>query len=143
MVNSVVDADQALYLVVQVALRKVIGTLDIDEVLERREQLGELIHTQAKESPEQFGMRLLSVDIKDITFPGSLKQTFAQVVKARHDGLAALERARGEAAALRSLANTAKILDGNPTLMNLRLLQSLDESSGNSLVLKVTGEKAV
>jgi len=68
-------------------------------------------------------------------FPGELKRTFAQVVTARKDGLAALERARGETAALRNLANAAKLVDANPALLQLRLLQQIAESAGNTIVL--------
>ena len=68
-------------------------------------------------------------------FPGQLKEIFAQVVKARKEGLAALERARGETAALRNLANAAKMAEKSPALMQLRLIQAVGESSGNSVVL--------
>ncbi len=68
-------------------------------------------------------------------FPGELKNIFAQVVNARKEGLAALERARGETAALRSLANAAGALDNNPGLLQLRLLQVLEKNSGNTVVL--------
>jgi hypothetical protein len=54
------------------------------------------------------------------------------LIRARQEGLAALERARGEQAALRSLANAAKMLDGNPALMNLRILQTLSASQGTT-----------
>jgi hypothetical protein len=52
-----------------------------------------------------------------------------------------LERARGETAALRNLANAARMLEGNPALQNLRLLQSLNavQNSGNTLILGVPG----
>lgn len=49
--------------------------------------------------------------------------------------LAALEKARGETAALRNLANAARMLEGNPNLMQLRLVQALGEASGSTLVL--------
>jgi len=45
-----------------------------------------------------------------------------------------LERARGESAALRNLANAARMLDENPSLLQLRALQALGESSGNTLL---------
>ncbi len=70
-------------------------------------------------------------------FPGALKQTFAQVVLARKEGQAALERARGETAALRTLANAAKMMEDNPALLQLRLLHALAGSTGNTLVLGV------
>ena len=88
-----------------------------------------------KDKVKELGLKLLSVNIKDIMFPGPLKQIFAQVVKARKEGQAALEKARGESAALRNLSNAAKMIETNPNLMNLRLIQSLGESSGNTLVL--------
>jgi len=63
------------------------------------------------------------------------------VLKAKQKGLAALERARGESAALRNLANAVRVLEGNPALMNLRLLQSLSaaQNAGNTLVLGMPG----
>ena len=65
-----------------------------------------------------------------------------EVLKAKQEGQAALERARGESAALRNLANAARVLDGNPALMNLRLMQSLSaaQGAGNTLVFGMPGE---
>src|SRR2546430_9264930 len=52
-----------------------------------------------------------------------------------------LFRSRGESASLRNLANAARVLEGNPALMNLRLMQSLTaaQNAGNTLVLGVPG----
>jgi hypothetical protein len=68
-------------------------------------------------------------------FPGDLKRIFSQVVKARKEGQAALEKARAETATLRHLANAASLIDRHPTILQLRLLQAVQESSGNTLVL--------
>src|SRR5258708_22735068 len=69
--------------------------------------------------------------------PAELKRAFGDVLKAKQEGQAALERARGESASLRNLANAARVLEGNPALMNLRLMQSLTaaQNAGNTLVL--------
>jgi len=64
---------------------------------------------------------------------------FSQVVRARHEGLAALERARGESAALRNLANAASLIEQRPALMQLRILQAIGQASGNTLVLGMNG----
>ncbi len=98
------------------------------------------LYELTQEKIKELGLELLSVNIKDIMFPGPLKQIFAQVVKARKEGQAALEKARGETAALRNLANAAKMIESNPNLMNLRLIQSLGESSGNTLVLGIPSQ---
>jgi len=83
----------------------------------------------------RLGLELVQADVKDLTLPGDLKKLFTQVTKARQEGLAALERARGETAALRSLANAARLVQDNPALMQLRLLQVLGEQPGNTVVL--------
>ena len=77
------------------------------------------------------------MELKDLMYPAELKRAFAESLKARQEGQAALERARGESAALRNLANAARVLEGNPELLNLRLLQSITaaQSAGNTLVL--------
>jgi len=62
------------------------------------------------------------------------------VVKARQEGLAALEKARGETAALRNLANAAQLIERTPALMQLRLLQVVGQNSGNTVVLGVPAQ---
>ncbi len=101
-------------------------------------KLAELTEAKAR----ALGLRLISVGLKDIMFPGKLKEVFAQVVSARKEGLAALEKARGETAALRNLANAAKMIESNPGLMQLRMLQTLGGSSGNTLVLGLPPQTA-
>ena len=60
-------------------------------------------------------------------------------MKARQEGLAALEKARGETAALRNLANAAQLVERTPSLMQLRALQVLAQQPGNTLVLGMGG----
>lgn len=134
-INHVHNYQEALYLELQLALREIIGNAAIDTLLESRNEFSEKLFELTHEKIKELGLELLSVNIKDIMFPGPLKQIFAQVVKARKEGQAALEKARGETAALRNLANAAKMIESNPNLMNLRLIQSVGESSGNTLVL--------
>jgi regulator of protease activity HflC (stomatin/prohibitin superfamily) len=130
----------ALYQHLQVALRGIVGAAPISQLLERRAELGRQLHESAERQAAAMGLDLESADIKDIMFPGETKKIFAEVVKARQDGLAALERARGETAALRHLANAAELLDKKPTLLTLRSLQALSESTNATLVLGVPND---
>jgi regulator of protease activity HflC (stomatin/prohibitin superfamily) len=125
----------ATYLLLQVALREVVTTMTIDEILERRGSIGPSVHERCVEDAAQFGVELLSVQIKDLMFPGPLKRLFAQVTEARQQGLAAVEKARGETAALRGLANAARLVDASPSLLHLRTLQQLSGSSGNTVIV--------
>lgn len=134
-VNRVRNFQEALYLELQLAAREIIGSADIDTVLSSRNELSARLYQMTERKADELGLRLISVNLKDIMFPGKLKEMFAQVVNAKKEGLASLERARGETAALRNLANAAKMIDGNPNLMQLRMLQAVGESSGNTLIL--------
>lgn len=127
--------EAALYLELQLALRELVGAVKIDELLDKRQELSAQLFERTTPAIQALGLELLSVSVKDVMFPGELKRIFAQVVKAQKEGLAALERARGESAALRNLANAAKMLEQNPALMQLRLLQAVGDGSGNTVVL--------
>ncbi len=135
--NKAQNFQDALYLELQIALRKIVGAADIDSVLKSRSEFSKKLMEMTETKARSLGLKLISVHVKDILFPGKLKEVFAQVVSARKEGLAILEKARGETAALRSLANAAKMIEANPHLIQLRLVQSLGQSSGNSLVFGI------
>lgn len=132
-INGQANYAQALYLFLQLAVREVISTSKA--VLENRAGFAEKIRALAEPQVQRLGLKLLTANLKDLMISGDLKRSFAQVVKARKEGEAALERARAETAALRSLANAARILQDNPQLVQLRMLQAMGESAGNTLVV--------
>lgn len=134
-INTVEQYYLALYQTLQLALRELIGGTEIDELLAGRDSIGEKVLASTSDALRTYGIELLAVDIKDIMFPGELKRTFAQVVNARKEGQAALEKVRGETAALRNLANAASLMRGNPMLLQIRLMQQIASSSGNKVVV--------
>jgi regulator of protease activity HflC (stomatin/prohibitin superfamily) len=138
-VNEVEDFATALYTTLQLALREIVGGTEIEQLLEARGEIGKRLTELANERAESLGLKLHSVDLRDIMFPGDLKKMFAQVVGARKEGQAALEKARGETAALRNLANAARLMEGNPSLLQLRLLQQMGVSGGNTIVVGLPG----
>jgi len=136
--NNAYNYSESLYSILQLELRDLFGSTPIDELLAKRKQIGESLFERSRGKATELGLVLLSSDIKDIMLPGELKNIFAQIVNARKEGQAALERARGESASLRNLANTAKLLENNPALLQLRILQVLESKSGNTIVLSAS-----
>ena len=134
-VTSSASFQQAAYLVLQLALREIVAARSIDEVLSQRGEIGAQLVDVASAPLAALGLRLQSADVKDVMFPGELRRVFAQVSEARQAGLAALERARGETAALRNLANAARAVAGNPALLQLRMLQAMEGSTGHTFVI--------
>ena len=130
-----------VYNLTQLALRAVINGMAVEALLNQKLEIGAQLLARVKGDAEKLGINVIAVEVKDVMFPADLKRAFAEVLKAKQEGQAALERARGETAALRSLANVARVLEGSPALMNLRLMQSLAtaQNAGSTLVLGMPG----
>ncbi len=126
-----------LYNVAQLALRNVVSGVAAEALLTQRLDIAPQLLARVQPDAAKIGVTVHAVEVKDVMLPTELKRAYGDVLKAKQEGQAALERARGESAALRNLANAARVLDGNPALMNLRVLQSLAtaQNAGNTLVL--------
>ena len=129
------DFLRSLYVALQAGLRDAISGRTADEILAARAEIGPAIGAAIASDVARIGVEVLGVDVRDVMVPGELKRAFAGIVAARGEGEAALERARGETAALRSLANAGRLVEENPGLVQLRLLHQLEASSGNTVVL--------
>lgn len=129
----------ALYTALHGGLREALAGRTADEVLAARAEIGPAVGGAVASELARLGVELLGVDVRDVMVPGELKRAFAGIVAARREGEAALERARGETAALRSLANAGRMIEDNPGLLQLRILQQLGGSSGNTIMLGVPG----
>ena len=134
-INQVQNYTTTLYTLIQVALRQIISSRSLEELLAGRADVGPKVLEASAQPALAFGLKVASVDVRDVMLPGDLKRIFAQEVAARKEGLAALEKARGETAALRNLANAARMIEDNPALMQLRLLQQLGAAGGTTVVL--------
>jgi regulator of protease activity HflC (stomatin/prohibitin superfamily) len=132
--HEVQDWRGHLYNTVQLNLRTLVAAQPIEALLVKRLDVGKHLLAEVQTEAAKIGIIVHGTEVKDVMFPGDLKKVFAEVLKAKQEGQAALERARGESAALRNLANAARLLDSNPALQNLRLMQALG-APGNTLVL--------
>jgi regulator of protease activity HflC (stomatin/prohibitin superfamily) len=130
-----------LYNAAQVTVRAVVGGVDIEALLRQRLEIGARLLARLQPEAARIGINVLAVEVKDVMLPADVKRAFADVLKAKQEGQAALERARGETAALRNLANAARVLQDNPALMNLRFMQSLAtaQNAGHTLVVGMPG----
>ena len=134
-VESAAEPLTFVYLAVQVALRDALLDLTAEEVARRaRRTLGATITDAARAAGEPLGVAVRSTLVKDVVLPHELRAAYAELVTAKARGQAQLEVARAETAALRSLANGAKLLDDHPGLARLRLVQALPPGSRVELV---------
>lgn len=136
--EDVQDADAETYTALQVALRAEVAAHTLEELLEGRDRLGEQVAAEAGPAITAVGLALEAVAVRDVMVAAELRQSALRVVTARQEGLASLERARGETAALRALANAAKLAADNPALLSLRTLRAI-ETGGATVVLHREG----
>jgi regulator of protease activity HflC (stomatin/prohibitin superfamily) len=119
---------EQLHLAVQEALRTAVGAKKLDELLTQREQIVEAMTPMVTEQAERVGAKVLRLTLRDFMLSGELKQAYAETVKARLEGQASLERARGETAAIRHLLNATQLMEAHPGLFQLRYLQIIDQA---------------
>lgn len=133
----------SLYGYLQGAMRELAGGTTMDELLTDRSKISKALFEAVLPKAKTIGLELISAEVKDLMLPGELKKVFTQVLQAQKEGLAALERARGETAALRNLANAAKLLEEHPGLLQLRVLQAVGASTGNTVVVGGSGFETI
>jgi len=137
--RAVANVTTRLYERVQVILRKRIGALTLDAVLADRSAIDEGVVAELAGDAAAMGIAVTGFDMRDITLVGAAKQAYSDLWRAQKEGLLALERARAEQASLRALANAARMLKGNPELMNLRVLQALQGQAGKTSPTVILG----
>ena len=126
------DPEAALYLAVQVALRDALAPATSDTVLAGARDtaaLSERTRATVASTAARWGVAVQEVVVRDLLAPPELRRAAADVVAARQRGLASLEAARAETAALRALANAAKLLDAHPALARLRTVQAAPDAA--------------
>lgn len=120
----------SLYHAVQIALREAIGGETLDSVLERKSALSPVLVERVRPLAGSLGIALDSVAVKDLMVGGDLRKVFTEALTVRQQSLIVLEKARAEAAAIRTLANAARVFETHPALLQLKFLQTLEKADG-------------
>jgi regulator of protease activity HflC (stomatin/prohibitin superfamily) len=116
-----------LYKELQFGLRAAVGTRSLDELLENKGLIDQVVAEHIARRVEGFGLEVDSVGVKDIILPGEMKVILAKVVEAEKAALANVIRRREETSATRSLLNTARVMEDNPTALRLKELETLEK----------------
>ena len=132
MVSSSNNFIGLVYSQAQLDLRTAVGELTLEALLNARTAISGRFLQLLAPSLTLLGAELHSARVLDIMLPTDIRRAYASAVAAQKEGLAALERARGETAALRNLANAARLTQDHPGLLQLRALQTLDTTKGNA-----------
>ena len=136
---SVDKVEDYVYKTLQLALREAVGTKSLDDILLDKLYVNETIKQLVSGQLDDIGISLVNVGVKDIILPGEMKAILNQVVEAQKAAEANVIKRREETSATRSLHNTAKVMENNPTLMRLKELEALEKVSDKIGNLTVYG----
>jgi regulator of protease activity HflC (stomatin/prohibitin superfamily) len=137
------DSTQAVYREAQLVLRAAIGGCELDSLLADKHMVTADLEATLRGRAAQFGVEIISLGIRDVILPGEMKVLLNRVIEARKAADANLITRREETAAMRSQANTARLLENNPTLMRLKELDLLEKIAGSATLNVVLGEKGL
>lgn len=137
--RSVDKLEDYVYKTLQLALREAVGTKTLDDILIDKLYVNETVKELVATQLANVGINLKAVGVKDIILPGEMKAILNQVVEAQKAAEANVIKRREETSATRSLHNTAKVMENNPTLMRLKELEALEKVADKIESLTVYG----
>ena len=131
-VVSVEDASRATLQIAQTTLRSVLGKADLDTLLSERERLNEDLQQIIDEHTEPWGIKVTTVEIKDVGIPTTMQRAMARQAEAERERRAKIIHAEGESQAAAKLSEAAMVLGQAPAALQLRYLQTLSEIGGEN-----------
>jgi regulator of protease activity HflC (stomatin/prohibitin superfamily) len=130
-VVEIEDFRAATLQIAQTTLRSVLGKAELDTLLAEREKLNELLQQIIDEQTEPWGIKVTTVEIKDVEIPERMQHAMARQAEAERNRRAKVINAEGEFQAAARLAEAAEVMSPNPVTIQLRYLQTLSDVSGN------------
>jgi regulator of protease activity HflC (stomatin/prohibitin superfamily) len=132
--KSVIAVENFYYAISQLAqttMRNAVGEVSLDELLKNRDQIASRIQTIVDKASDPWGIKVESVELKDIVLPQDLKRTMAKEAEAEREKRAVIIRAAGEVEAADNMSQAAKTLNSAPGALHLRTLQSINDLSSD------------
>ena len=139
--KAVIEVENFYYAISQLAqttMRNIVGEVDLDTLLGERDKISDRIQGIVDEATDPWGIKVNSVDLKDVVLPENMQRTIAKQAEAEREKRAVIIKAEGEVAAADNMAKAAHVLAGSPGALHLRTLQSINDLSSdqsNTVVL--------
>jgi regulator of protease activity HflC (stomatin/prohibitin superfamily) len=132
--RAIVEVENFLLATSQIAqttLRSVLGKAELDQLLAERERLNEDLQKIIDDQTEPWGVKVTTVEIKDVEIPEQMQRAMARQAEAERERRAKIINSEGEYQAAQKLADAADIISQNPATLQLRYLQTLLEMGVN------------
>jgi len=131
---------QATQLASQTTLREVIGKQSLNELLAEREKVGAKLREIIDEKTESWGIKVTSVEVRDVIIPGNLQDAMSRQAQAERERIARVTLATAEYEASEKMIEAAKMYEQSPDGLRLRwmnILYELGQQSGSNTIMLV------
>ncbi len=122
----------------QTTLRDIIGQIDLDDLLSKREELNKKLQVVLDEATEPWGIKISAVTIRDVSLPESMLRAIAKQAEAERERRSRIILADGEFQASQKMTEAAELYQKVPISMKLRELQTLAEIAREKNMIVVT-----
>jgi len=137
-VMQVQDYVDATAYLAQTSLRDIVGQVEFDDLLSKREEINKRIQGILDEATDSWGVKVTAVAIKDVSIPESMQRAIAKQAEAERERRSRIIMAEGELAAARKMADAAAFYKENPIALRLRELQTWVEIAREKNMVVVT-----
>lgn len=137
------DYEKQLYVLVQMALRTLVGGLTFDELMDQKNKIAEMVFTEIVEKSTRLGISIIDTGLKDVILPGEIREIMNQVLIAEKKAQANSIMRREETAATRSLLNTAKLMEENLMLFKLKEMEYIEKIADKINTISVSGSNNI
>jgi regulator of protease activity HflC (stomatin/prohibitin superfamily) len=111
----------------QTTLRSTLGEVELDELLSHRDKLNLRIQSIIDQRTEPFGVKVISVEVKQVDLPETMQRAMAKQAEAEREKRSKIIHAEGEFNAAQKLTDAAGLMATQPMTLQLRYLQTLTE----------------
>lgn len=132
--KAIIEVEDFRYAISQLAqttMRNTTGEVSLDELLANRDQISSRIQKIVDEASDPWGIKVINVELKDITLPEEMKRTIAKQAEAERERRAVIIKAEGEVIAAENMSKAAQMLYESPGALHLRTLQSINDISSD------------
>ncbi|MBI3220157.1 MAG: slipin family protein [Bacteroidetes bacterium] len=133
------EYEKQLYILLQLALREYIGTLSLDELLDKKESIAQHVMTSMADKAAHLGVEIKDCGVRDVILPGEMKEIMNQVLVAQKKAEANVIMRREETASTRSLLNTAKLMEDNSMLFKLKEMEYVEKIADKINSISLSG----
>lgn len=132
--KAIIEVEDFFYAVSQLAqttMRNVVGEVDLDELLSNRDAIAEKIRKIVDEATDAWGVKVSSVELKDVTLPEEMKRVIGKQAEAEREKRAVIIKSEGEVVASNNISKAAEILSSKAGSLHLRTLHTLNDLSSD------------